>query len=52
MPSVKTVAERMSDHVVPHYPTVPGIGKSAQALDATWKTCANSIWMLWNEIRR
>src|SRR3984885_6958731 len=32
---VKTVAERMSDHVVRHHPTVPGVGKSAQALDAT-----------------
>jgi hypothetical protein len=32
---VKAVAERMSDHIVRHHATVPGVGKSAQALDAT-----------------
>jgi hypothetical protein len=32
---MKTVAERMCDDVVRHHPTVPGVGKSAQALDAT-----------------
>ena len=31
---VKTVAERMGDHVVRHHPTVPGVGKLAQAVDA------------------
>src|ERR1700722_17127592 len=32
---VKTVAERMGDHLVRHHPTVPGVGKSSQAVDAT-----------------
>jgi hypothetical protein len=31
---VKTVAERMGDHVVSHHPTMPGVGKTAQAVDA------------------
>ncbi len=33
---VKTVAERMGDHVVRHHPTVPGVSKSAQALNAAY----------------
>src|ERR1700744_5730322 len=32
---MKTMAERMSDNLVRHHSTVPGVGKSAQALDAT-----------------
>lgn len=31
---VKTVAERMGDHIVRHHPTVPGVGKLAQAVNA------------------
>src|SRR5271154_128361 len=37
MLGVKTVAERMCDHVVRHHPTVPGVGKSAQAVDAAYR---------------
>jgi hypothetical protein len=29
------VAERMGDHVVGHYPTMPGAGKTSQAVVAT-----------------
>jgi len=32
---VKTVAERMGDNLVRHHATVPRIGKSAQAVNAT-----------------
>jgi hypothetical protein len=32
---VKTVAERMGDHLVCHHPTVSGVGKSAQAVNPT-----------------
>src|SRR5271163_4024701 len=35
MLGVEAVAERMGDHVVGHHPTVPGVGKTAQAVDAT-----------------
>src|ERR1035438_8968420 len=35
MLEVEAVAERMGDHVVSHHPTVPGVGKTAQAVDAT-----------------
>jgi hypothetical protein len=32
---VETVAERMGDHVVGYHPTMPGVGKPAQAVVAT-----------------
>jgi hypothetical protein len=32
---VEAVAERMSDHVVGHHPTMPSVGKTAQAVIAT-----------------
>jgi hypothetical protein len=32
---VEAVAERMGDHVVGHHPTMPGVGKTAQAVVAT-----------------
>jgi hypothetical protein len=35
MVGVEAVAERMGDHVVVHHPAVPGVGKTAQAGDAT-----------------
>ena len=35
MLGVEAVAERMADHVVGHHPTMPGIGKTAQAVVAT-----------------
>jgi hypothetical protein len=35
MLGVEAVAERMSDHAVGHHPTVPGVGKTAKAVDAT-----------------
>src|SRR6202051_3642910 len=35
MVGVEAVAERMGDHVVGHHPAVPGVGKTAQAGDAT-----------------
>jgi ABC-type lipoprotein release transport system permease subunit len=35
MLGVEAVAERMSDHVVGHHPTMPGVGKTAQAVIAT-----------------
>ena len=31
---VEAVAERMADHVIRHHPTVPGCGKTAQAVVA------------------
>src|ERR1700689_1697290 len=31
---VKTVAERMGDHLVRHHPTGPGVGKAARCVDA------------------
>jgi hypothetical protein len=34
MPGVKAVAERMGDNIVSHNPTVPGLGKTTQAVDA------------------
>jgi hypothetical protein len=34
MLGVEAVAEGMGDHVVGHHPTVPGVGKTAQAVDA------------------
>ena len=36
MLGVEAVAERMGDHVVGHHPTVPGVGKTAQAVDASF----------------
>src|SRR5213593_4116852 len=35
MLGVKAVAERMGDHLVGHYPTMPGVSKTAQAVVAT-----------------
>src|ERR1700674_5388749 len=35
MLGVEAVAERMADHVVSHHPTMPGAGKTAQAVVAT-----------------
>src|SRR4029077_9217056 len=35
MLGVEAVAERMADNVVGHHPTMPGIGKTAQAVLAT-----------------
>jgi hypothetical protein len=35
MVGVEAVAERMGDHFVDHHPSVPGVGKTAQAGDAT-----------------
>ena len=32
---VEAVAERMGEYVVGHHPAVPGVGKTAQAVDAT-----------------
>jgi hypothetical protein len=32
---VEAVAECMADHVVGHHPTMPGVGKAAQAVVAT-----------------
>jgi hypothetical protein len=35
MLGVEAVTERMADHVVGHHPTMPGAGKTAQAVVAT-----------------
>ena len=35
MLGVKAMAERMADHVVGHHPTMPGAGKTAQAVHST-----------------
>ena len=35
MLGVEAVAERMTDHLVDHHPTMPGVGKTAQAVVAT-----------------
>jgi hypothetical protein len=35
MLGVEAVAERVADHVVGHHPTMPGAGKTAQAVVAT-----------------
>jgi hypothetical protein len=35
MLGVEAVAERMTDNVVGHHPTMPGGGKAAQAVDST-----------------
>src|ERR1700674_4639190 len=35
MLGVEAVAERMADHIVGHHPTMPGAGKTAQAVVAT-----------------
>src|SRR5258708_35136641 len=35
MLGVEAVAEGMADHVVGHHPTMPGVGKAAQAVVAT-----------------
>src|SRR5262249_3442778 len=35
MLGVKTVAERMADHVVGHHPTMPNASKTAQAVAST-----------------
>jgi hypothetical protein len=35
MLGVEAVAERMADHVVGHHPTMPGAGKTSQAVVAT-----------------
>ena len=35
MLGVEAVAERMADHVVGHHPTMPGVGKTAQAVHST-----------------
>jgi len=32
MPGMETVAERMADYVVSHHPTMPGSGKTVQAV--------------------
>jgi hypothetical protein len=32
---VEAVAERMTDNVVGHHPTMPGVGKTAQAVAST-----------------
>ena len=32
---VEAVAERVADHVVGHHPTMPGVGKTAQAVHST-----------------
>ena len=32
---VEAVAERMGDHVIGHHPTMPGFGKTAQAVVPT-----------------
>jgi hypothetical protein len=32
---VEAVAERMGDHIIGHHPTMPGFGKTAQAVVAT-----------------
>ena len=34
MQGMETVAERMADYFVGHHPTMPGGGKTTQALDA------------------
>ena len=34
MLGMETVAERMADYFVGHHPTMPGSGKTAQAVDA------------------
>jgi hypothetical protein len=34
MLGVEAVAERMGDHVVGHHSPVPGVGKTAQSVDA------------------
>ena len=35
MLGMETVAERMGDHLVGHHPTMPGFGKTAQAVVTT-----------------
>ena len=35
MPGMETVAERMADYFIGHYPAMPGLGKTLQALGAT-----------------
>ena len=35
MLGVEAVAECMADHVIGHHPTMPGVGKAAQAVVAT-----------------
>ena len=34
MPRMKTVAERMADYFAGYHPTMPGSGKTAEAVDA------------------
>jgi hypothetical protein len=47
MLGVEAVAERMSDHVVGHHPTMPGVGKTAQAIIATrsLEDCSHAFMM-------
>ena len=35
MLGMETVAERMADHIVGHHPVMPGVGKTAQAVNST-----------------
>jgi len=32
---METVSERMVDHIVGHHPVMPGVGKTAQAVNST-----------------
>src|SRR6266566_1655513 len=45
MLGVEAVAERMADHVIGHHPTMPGVGKTAQAVLATrrLKDCLHAL---------
>jgi hypothetical protein len=47
MLGVETVAERMADHAIGHHPTMPGVGKTAQAVVATrcLKDCLHASMM-------
>jgi hypothetical protein len=44
---METVAERMADYFVGHHPTMPGSGKTAQAIDAArcLKDCSYASMM-------
>jgi len=47
MLGVKAVAERVADHIIRHHPTMPGVGKTAQAVLATrrLKDCLHAFMM-------
>jgi hypothetical protein len=47
MLGVEAVAERMANHVIGHHPTMPGIGKTVQAVLATHrlKHCSHAFMM-------